>query len=1072
MTSILLALAIAAAPETPAPKSSPPGLPLGALKLRLIGPSVTSGRVVGVAVHPRNKNTYYVAAASGGVWKTTNAGTTFTPIFDSQSSYSIGCVVIDPKNPETVWVGSGENNSQRSVSYGDGVYKSIDGGRTWNNVGLKTSEHIGRIAIDPRDSNVVYVAAQGPLWAPGGERGLYKTSDGGKTWNAVLTIDENTGVTDVVIDQKNPDTILAASYQRRRHVYTLINGGPGSAIHRSTDGGKTWKKISAGLPGAELGRVGLAAAPSAPETVYAVVEAADNQGGIHASMDFGQTWEKRNPFDQQGQYYAHAVVDPHDSNRLFVMSVRIQVSDDGGRTLSQLPERDKHVDNHCIWVDPTDQDHMMVGCDGGLYTSYDRAKTWRFHENLPITQFYDCGIDQNPSSGPYYHVYGGTQDNFTLGGPVRTRSSNGIPNSDWYVVQGGDGFHCAVDPGDPNTVYAEAQYGVLTRFDRKTGTNVGIQPVPAAGEPPLRWNWDSPLLVSPHNSKRLYFGANKLFQSEDRGDGWTAISPDLSRQLDRDALPVFGVVAGPEAVAKHVSTSFYGNLTALAESYQDAGHLYAGTDDGLIQVTKDGGKTWTKSATFPGVPEKTYVAKLVAGHHAAGVVYAAFDNHKNGDFKPYLYRSDDAGATWKSINGTLPERGTVYCLAEDPVTSDLLFCGTEFGLFVTRDAGKNWQPMKAGLPTIAVRDLRVQKANNDLVVATFGRGFYILDDYSVLRSMTPELLAKPAAVIAPAEAMLTVRSKPLGGNGNGFLGASYAAADNPPFGYPVTVHLKESPKSKKQLRKEAEKAAKKSGGVIPYPKLDELRAEAEEEAAENVLVIGDTEGHAVRTLSVPTGVGLHRISWDFREASASSATDTRAGPLAPPGRYSATLFRRANGTMTKLADSVRLTVTPDPAFGLTSDDYAAMGKFNDELRALRRRLAATATSASELQTDLEQCKAALDGAPTPDPKLAERVRLALLVVKAVRIDLTGDRFLAGRNENAPVSVGQRVASAASNDEVPVRPTGTQRATATEATKQLDGAIALLRPLVNSELPAIEARLGELGAPPLPGRLPK
>ena len=1070
MTPLILAFALAAAPDAPAPKPDTPSLPLSGLKLRALGPSVTSGRVVGIAVHPQNTSTYYIAAASGGVWKTTNAGTTFTPVFESQASYSIGCVIIDPKNPETVWVGSGENNSQRSVGYGDGVYKSIDGGKSWNNVGLKTSEHIGRIAIDPRDSDAVYVAAQGPLWAPGGERGLYKTTDGGKTWNRILNIDENTGVTDIVIDPTNPDTLLAASYQRRRHVYTLINGGPGSAMHRSTDGGKTWAKITSGLPGAELGRIGLAASSQSPKVVYAVVEAADAQGGIHRSSDFGLTWQKRNSFDEQGQYYAHAVVDPHDSNRLFIMSVRIQVSDDGGTTLTQLGERDKHVDNHEIWVNPSDQNHIIVGCDGGLYTSYDRGKTWRFHENLPLTQFYDCGVDQNASSGPYYHVYGGTQDNFTLGGPVRSRSANGVPNSDWYVVQGGDGFHCAVDPSDANTVYAEAQYGVLTRYDRKTGINVGIQPIPAPGEPALRWNWDSPLLISPHNPKRLYFGANRLFKSDDRGDSWTPVSPDLSRQLDRDALPVFGVVAGPEAVAKHVSTSFYGNLTALAESIQDVGHLYAGTDDGLIQVSKDGGKTWTKMDKFPDVPEKTYVQKLVAGQHAAGVIYAAFDNHKNGDFKPYLLRSDDAGTTWKSISATLPERGTVYSFAEDTVTPELLFCGTEFGLYVSRDAGKNWQKMKAGMPTIAVRDLRVQKANNDLVVATFGRGFYILDDFSVVRAMTPDALAKSAMVSAPAEVVLTVQSSPLGGRGNGFLGASYASADNPPNGYPVMIHLKKSPKTKKQLRKEAEKKAKKSGGVIPYPKLDELRAEAEEEAAENVLVIGDTDGRAVRTLSVPSAAGLHRVTWDFREASGGA--DRRSGPLAPPGRYSATLFRRSEGKMAKLADAVTLTTVADPVAGLSGDDYAEMGRFNKVLRELRRDLSAVSTTATELQTDLGRAKASLEAAPTPDAELAGRIRAGLDAVKLVQRELGGDRFLSQRNENAPVSVGQRVRAASANDDVPARPTGTQKTAATDARKLLTETIAKLRPLVATELPAIEARLAELGAPPLPGRLPK
>src|SRR5437588_2231201 len=554
LAALLFALSLSPAADPPQ-KSAPDkkANPLASLKLRSIGPALMSGRVVGFAVHPDDRSRYFVAVASGGVWKTMNAGVSWTPVFDGEGSYSIGCVVLDPKNPNTVWVGTGENNSQRSVAYGDGVYKSIDGGRSWVNLGLKQSEHIGKILIDPRDSDVVYVAAQGPLWGPGGDRGLYKTTDGGKSWKKVLSISENTGVTDVVLDPRNPDVLLAASYQRRRHVWTLINGGPESALYRSTDGGANWTKLKTGLPTTELGRIGLAMAPSNPDIVYAIIESTEKKGGIFRSNDFGVTWEKRNDFDAQAQYYAHLVVDPKNPDRFYVMSVFLQVSNDGGKTLSGLGERWKHVDNHEIWIDPNNTNYYLVGCDGGIYESFDQGANWKFLSNLPITQFYDIAVDD---AAPFYPVYGGTQDNFTLGGPARTRSVHGISNSDWFVTQGGDGFHSRVDPKDPNTVYSEAQYGALARYDRRTGDAWGVQPQPGKDEPPLRWNWDSPLLISPHAHTRLYFAAQQLFRSDDRGDTWKAVSPDLTRQLNRNDLPVMGRVWSVDAVAKNLSTSF------------------------------------------------------------------------------------------------------------------------------------------------------------------------------------------------------------------------------------------------------------------------------------------------------------------------------------------------------------------------------------------------------------------------------------------------------------------------------------------------------------------------------------
>jgi photosystem II stability/assembly factor-like uncharacterized protein len=1083
MLAAALALSlIAAQPPDKAEKKDDKSPPIAALKPRLVGPAVTSGRISGFAVNPNDRAHYFAAVASGGVWKTTNSGTTWTPVFDNEGSYSIGCVVMDPKNPNVVWVGTGENNSQRSVAYGDGVYKSTDGGRTWANVGLKASEHIGKIAIDPRDSDTVYVAAQGPLWSSGGDRGLFKTTDGGKTWNKILAGDDNTGVTDFVQDPRNPDTLVAATWQRRRHVWTIINGGPGSAIHRSTDGGKTWKKITAGLPTGDLGRIGLANAPTDPDTVYAIVEAADGAGGIHRSTNGGLTWEKRNPFAAQAQYYSHLVVDPVNKDRLYAMNVYIQVSDDGGKTLTPMTERNKHVDNHCLWIDPKDPKFYLCGCDGGIYESHDRGQNWHMKPNLPITQFYDVTCDE---SGPFYHVYGGTQDNFTLGGPARTRSMHGIQNQDWFVVQGGDGFHCKVDPTDPMTVYGTLQYGVLCRFDRRTGQRVQLQPQPAAGEPPLRWNWDSPLIISPHNPKRLYFAANKLFKSDDRGDNWKPVSGDLTRQLDRNTLAVMGKVWGPDAIFKHGSTSIYGNCVALAESPKTQGLLYVGTDDGLIQVSESGGGEWRKIDTFPGVPANTYVSKLVASAHAPDTVFAAFDNHKNGDFAPYLLKSTDAGKSWASIAGDLPARGTVYALAEDHVDPNLLFCGTEFGLFFTQDGGKKWVRVK-GLPTIQVKDLCVQRKMNDLVIGTFGRGIYVLDDYSPLRTLTAGTLAKPANLFPVRDAVLFVPSAQYGGAGKAFLGASHYTADNPPFGATFSYTLKDALKTKKQLRQDAEKKAERAGQPVPYPTPGDLRAEAEEEAPSVFVVISDESGAAVRTLTGPVGEGLHRITWDLRDPGSTLPTArTRdaedddddgpprgSGPLVAPGKYRASLFKRVGGKAEPMGDAVEFNVVLDT---LGSPDPAAVAEqvaFHRQVLKLSRAVNGASGVATEVGTRLEQIRRALDAAPKADEPAKAKVRELIAANRDVVRALRGDGTRRSRNESDSPSISERVGYAGSAAARSLgKPTGTQLAQYAIADKAFAAEVTKLKALVEVEIPALEKKLDGFDAPWTPGRLP-
>jgi len=561
MMMVLAPLGLHAAGTAAAPKSGDKGEKkellsaetFKGLALRNIGPAVTSGRVGDIAVPPGKRGTYYVAVASGGVWKTVNSGTTWEPLFDKEGSYSIGCVTIDPNDPLVVWVGTGENNSQRSVSYGDGVYKSMDGGRSWENVGLRESEHVAKILVDPRNSDVVYAAAQGPLWSSGGGRGLYKTTDGGRTWSPSLKISENTGVTDVWMDPRDPDVLYAAAYQRRRHVWTLVDGGPESAIYKSTDAGASWKKMTNGLPEADMGRIGLAVSPADPDVVYAVIEAA-KEPGFYRSRDAGVNWKKMSEYvSQSPQYYSEIVPDPRDVDRVYSMDTWMHVTQDGGETFKKVGEKYKHVDNHALWIDPDDTDYLLAGCDGGVYESFDRGATWSFKANLPVTQFYRVTVD---NAEPFYNVYGGTQDNNTVGGPSRTTTAQGIVNSDWFVTVGGDGFETAVDPQDPNIVYSQAQYGALVRFDKRTGETVDIKPQEGKGEPPLRFNWDSPLMISPHSRTRLYFAAQKLFRSDDRGDSWRAVSPDLTAQIDRNELKVMGRVWSVDAVAKNASTSF------------------------------------------------------------------------------------------------------------------------------------------------------------------------------------------------------------------------------------------------------------------------------------------------------------------------------------------------------------------------------------------------------------------------------------------------------------------------------------------------------------------------------------
>jgi photosystem II stability/assembly factor-like uncharacterized protein len=1051
------------------------------LPFRSIGPAITSGRISEVAVVPGNEKVYYVATSSGGVWKTENSGTTFKPIFDSQGSYSIGTVTVDPNDPAIVWVGTGENNSQRSVGYGDGVYKSVDGGRSWKNVGLGESEHIARIAVDPRDSNTVFVAAQGPLWGPGGDRGLFKTTDGGETWTNVLEIDEHTGVTDLVMDLENPDTLYAASYQRRRHVWTLINGGPGSGIHKSTDGGETWTEINKGLPSVDMGRIGLAQSPANPGILYAIVEAAEDEGGFFRSIDGGANWEKRSDYVAGSpQYYNEIVADPKNPDRVYSMDTWMHVTDDGGKSFRELGELHKHIDNHSLWIDPNDTDHQISGNDGGVYETFDGQKTWLFKANLPVTQFYKVEVDNHE---PFYRIYGGTQDNFTLGGPTRTTSIHGIVNSDWFVTTGGDGFQTRVDPEDSDIIYSQSQYGGLVRYDHRSGEEISIVPQPGKDDEPLFFNWDAPLIISPHSHTRLYYGANRLFRSDDRGDSWTPISPNLTRQIDRNKLEVMDRVWSVDAVSKNRSTSFYGNLTALSESPLVEGLIYVGTDDGLVQVTEDGGANWRQIESFPGVPERTYVNDVVASVNDADTVFALFNNHKNADFKPYVLKSTDRGASWTSMVEGLPERGSTYSLAEDHVDPNLLFVGTEFGAFFSQNGGQEWIQLEAGLPTVAVRGIAIQRRESDLVLGTFGRGFYVLDDYSPLRGISEEALEQEAKLYPVKNTWAYMERAPLALRGKSFQGEGYYSAPNPPFGAVFTYYLKDGLESLNEARRKEEKKTAEDGGDVFYPSWEELRAEDREEEPAVVLTVTDQDGNVVRRLTGPTGSGFHRVAWDLRYPPSTPTSLTPfpmnnpfrsppVGPMAVPGTYSVSLAKRVGGELMPLGEPQTFETVPLGLAKLATGDREALLAFQAKAARLQRAALGAVRAAGEAQTRIDHLKAAIDATPAAPADLADRVRTIETSLQELQTRLSGDRTVGSRNEPTLPSIVSRVQRVVYGQLASTSPpTQTNMDAYQVASDAFGEVLGELTGLIEEELAGLEGDAEAAGAPWTPGRVP-
>lgn len=1065
-----------------APKTALTAKTFEGLAVRSIGPALMSGRIADIAIDPADPSVWYVAVGSGGVWKTANAGTTWTPLFDKEASYSIGCLTIDPSNRHVIWVGTGENVGGRHVGWGDGVYRSRDGGARWENLGLKGSQHISKIVVHPSDPDVVFVAAQGPLWSKGGERGLFKTADGGKTWLKVLGGGEWTGVTDVVVDPRDPGRLYAATWQRHRTVAAYMGGGPESGLHRSLDGGRTWERLKQGLPEGPLGKIGLALSPQNPDVVYAAIELERRKGAVYRSIDRGMSWEKRSETVSGGtgpHYYQELYASPHAEGRIYLADVRMRVSDDGGKTFRRLAEDDKHSDNHALAFRLDDPDYLLAGTDGGLYESFDLAQSWRFVANLPVTQFYKVAVDD---AEPFYTIYGGTQDNSTQGGPSRTDSVNGITNGDWFITLFADGHQPATEPGNPKIMYSEWQQGNLVRVDRTTGERVYIQPQPEPGDPVERFNWDAPILVSPHSPTRLYYASQRVWRSDDRGDSWRPVSGDLTRSQDRMKLPLMGRLWGWDSPWDLAAMSSFNTVTSLAESPKAEGVLYAGTDDGLLQASDDGGRSWRRveAGSLPGVPPSAFVNDIKADLFDADTVYVALDDHKSGDLRPLLLKSADRGRSWRSIAGDLPERNLVWRLVQDHVRPELLFAGTEQGLYFTIDGGRRWVRLEGGVPTIPFRDLAIQRREDDLVGASFGRGFFVLDDYSALREVSEEALAKEAVLFPARKARWYVERAPLGERGRASQGAAYFTAPNPPFGAVFTYHLARGLESREQRRQAAEKSLIEAGKDTPFHGFEPAEAERREPKPGIVLTVRGADGQVVRRLAGPAKAGFQRVAWDLRLPATDAVTgddergdendDGPRGALAPPGRYSVTLAKQVDGQTTVLAGPLSFEVERMRPGALPGAEPAAVAAFWARLAATQRAASGALQAVKDAFARTKALRTALERSREAPERLDAELAAIERELHAVDEALAGNRSRSSIGEDDPPTLVRRLQVASlGTRESTYGPTPTHRRSLEIAESEYRKLRGRLNELLEQRLPAFERRLEEAGGPWTAGR---
>ena len=1043
------------------------------MALRNIGPAYMSGRIADIAVDPKNPSIWYVAVGSGGVWKTKNGGITWQPVFDKQAVFSTGDVTIDPNNSNTIWVGSGENNGGRHLSFGDGVYRSLDGGETWENMGLKQSEHISDIIVHPEDSNTVWVSSQGPLWSKGGQRGLFKTTDGGKNWDQVLKIDEWTGVTSLVMDSRNPDKLYAASWQRQRTLPTYVGTGPGSGIHTTDDGGKTWRKLSEGLPKTDMGKIGLAISAQNPDVIYAAIELNQRKGGVYRSENQGASWTKMS--DEVGSgtgphYYQEVFADPHRFDRIYLMSNYSKYSNDGGKTWQPFNNKNKHVDDHAMAFHPTDPNFMLVGSDGGIYESRDDMEKWRYISNMSITQFYKIAVDD---SEPFYYVYGGTQDNSTQGGPSRTTKAHGIKNNDWFLILDWDGHQPATEPGNPDIVYGQRQEGNLARYHRKTNEYVSIQPQASPGEPGERYNWDAPILVSAHDPKRLYHASQRIWRSDDRGNSWRTISGDLTKNENRMHMPVMDRTWSVNSGFDLLAMSNFNTIANIAESPLDENILYAGTDDGLIQVTADGGKNWQRYElkNIKGIPATAYINDIRADLFDRDTVYAALDNHKYGDYKPYLIKSTDRGKSWKSMASDLPDKHLVWRIVQDHVNKDLLFVGTEFGLFFTVNGGKAWVELTGDVPTISFRDVKIQRRENDLVAGSFGRGIYILDDYSPLRSIDEKTL-KSEALLFPARDALWYIPDSLHTDSHGDFEYS---AENPDFGATFTYYLRDGVQSLKTKREEQEKNNIKKGKYPLYPDWESVEAEVREAEPAVYLLIKDEQGNIIRKVAGESKEGLHRVTWDLRRPSVNALGTApsffgNTGSLVAPGEYTASLHATVGGQTTMLAAAVNFKVKPlhqENEAGAVSP--AQRTELMHEVESLRRQVSMANGQVKQLTDQLKSMRTAMDRSTAVSGDLEnkyQQLRDAVFIVDEI---LNGYQFTRGLNAMgaAPATISDRLFMIEFARANTWGLTDTQKQQMVYVKDALGDIQPKLKKLIQDEFPAFKATLMDAGAPWIP-----
>jgi photosystem II stability/assembly factor-like uncharacterized protein len=945
-----------AKPEAAAAKPAPtPVEALSNLKFREIGPANMGGRVDDFAVVESDPNIVYVGFASGGIWKTTNAGTTWEPVFDNEAVSTIGALALAPSDPSIVWAGTGEVNNRQSSSWGNGIYKSLDAGRTWKNMGLAETHNIGGIAVHPVNPDVVYAAAPGRLWGPNKERGVYKTTDGGKTWKLVLFVNEDTGVVDLAMDPQSPDTLYAAAYQRRRSVFGFNGSGPGSAVYKTIDGGATWTKLVKGLPyenesPSETGRIGLAVYRRNTNIVYACVEHA--KGGIFRSEDKGETWTKMSPTQHRPLYYSRIFIDPNNDLRIWLLGAPMLYSEDGGKTFRTDRVRRIHGDYHAMWIDPRDSRHMITGSDGGVYWSYDAGRTWDYVDTMAVGQFYEVGFDMRK---PYW-IYGGLQDNSNWGGPSRTFDTLGITTEDWTSVGGADGFYVQVDPNDPNTLYGEAQDGELYRRDMRTGESRSIKPREPEGEH-LRFQWNSPVVISAHDSKRIYYGAQFLFRSDDRGGAWTRISPDLTTGQDRNKIPIMGKIADVHTLSRHDGVNDWPCITTISESPKNGDVLWVGTDDGCLQVTRDGGKAWKNVADrVPGLPKGTYVTRVEASKHAEGTAYATFDGHRMDDFGIYVFTTTDYGQTWRDISKGIPRaNGVVNVVREHFRNPNLLFAGTEYGAYVSFDRGALWTPLKLNVPTVPVDDIAIHPRENDLIFGTHGRSIWVLDDITPLEQMNADVLASELFVFNPRPATAwRMQSKRYA------TGHKLFAGPNPPDGAIINFYLKSKPDKDQKI----------------------------------TLVITGAGGEKIRTLELKPEdlkAGVNRVSWDlaYDEAVKLSRDEERllgefsggGGPLAEPGAYTVTI------TAGKSSGSKPLVVEEDPRITIGASERAErhdalmkLHRLNGRMLKSYLRVGALKKSLAGLQDEWKKAdadKTAAAPGDKPAPAVPEEVKAAL-----------------------------------------------------------------------------------------------